>query len=662
MIYESILNEILDCAEYLLSDIKPSDWAEQNRMMTTDISPIPGMLSYSNSPYTREIVDCLSPEHPARIIAVKKGAQIGFSTTVIEAAIGWIISQSPGNILFLVGHDELVEEAVAKVDRMIDSCGIRNLIKPNAQRVRNMKTGDTNRKKEFPGGSLVAGVANHKLLRNRSIQYGFIDDYEAMKGDTKQAGSTSSMIEGRFAAYAKKMKLFYISTPEIKQTSNIEPVYLLGDQRKYQIPCPCCGDFIDLHWSVPMVNNEKEICGITWKMDGTELISESVGYTCQKCGGFFDDKNKNELVKLGHWLPTAKPSQPGYYSYHISSLYAPAYMYDWEHYVRKYLEANPVGGNQIEELQQTFVNLCLGETYEPTGESIKANTLQKNIRNYPINIIPESLSMADGNGKIVLLTCACDLNGKLDDARLDYEVLAWSQTGATYSITHGSIGTFIPNESGKKNKVVRETWTYENHKQNNVWKEFDKIIGNIYETDTGRKMKVFISGVDTGYCELQAFTYIDNSNYYVLGLKGDKEDKYVKYGIEMPNFKVGQSRAKLFLLRVGQIKDDLQALINLKWDYGNDTVQPSGFMNFPIPSEGKYLLTNYFSHYEAEQRILDKENNFIWQKKTTTSQNHLFDCRIYNLALRDILLFEIAKEYKIKSFDWGQFCKQALGK
>lgn len=664
MIYENTVNEIIDCAEYLLSNIKPSNWAEENRMMTSDISPIPGMLSYSNSPYTREIVDCLSPDHPARIIAIMKGAQIGFSTTVIEAAIGWIISQNPGNILFLVGHDELVEEAVAKVDRMIDSCGIRHFIKPNAQRARNMKTGDTNRKKEFPGGSLVAGVANHKLLRNRSIQYGFIDDYEAMKSDTKQSGSTSAMIEQRFAAFAKKMKLFYISTPELKQTSNIEPVYLLGDQRKYHIPCPCCGEFISLHWSIPMDGNDKEMCGIIWKLDDRrKLISESVGYVCQKCGGFFDDKNKNDLVKQGFWKPSAEPSQEGYYSYHISSLYAPAYMYDWEHYVRQYLEANPPDGNQNEALQKTFVNLCLGECFEATGESIKANTLQKNIRNYQINVIPESLSIKDGNGKIVLLTCACDLNGKLDDARLDYEVLAWSENGATYGITHGSIGTFIPNESGKKHKVDREHWTYENHKQtSNVWKEFDKILGTIFETDTGRKMKIFISGVDTGYCELQAFTYIDNCNHYAVGLKGDKEDKYVKYGIEMPNFKVGQSRTKLFMLRVGQIKDDLQSLINLKWVSGNDDIQPAGFMNFPVPSEGKYLYTNYFSHYEAEQRILDKENNFIWQKKSATAQNHLFDCRIYNMALRDIILFEIAKEYKLKSFDWGEFCKQATGK
>jgi phage terminase large subunit GpA-like protein len=95
---------------------------------------------------------------------------------------------------------------------------------------------------------LKIGIANHKMLRNISIRYGFIDDYESMRGDSKQSGSTRELIEQRFSSFAKNMKLFYISTPELKEKSNIEPVYLLGDQRKYFIPCPCCGDFITIEW------------------------------------------------------------------------------------------------------------------------------------------------------------------------------------------------------------------------------------------------------------------------------------------------------------------------------------------------------------------------------------------------------------------------------
>src|SRR5690606_29225423 len=130
----------------------------------------------------------------------------------------------------------------------------------------------------------------------------------------------------------------------------------------YLVPCPCCGDMIELKWAVEV---DGFTAGITWKLDDkNKVIPGSVGYICQSCGGFFDDRNKHDLLNAGHWKPSAEPSKPGYYSYHLSSLYAPLGMYDWEHYVNDYLEANPIGQERNEALYKTFVNVCLGETYE----------------------------------------------------------------------------------------------------------------------------------------------------------------------------------------------------------------------------------------------------------------------------------------------------------
>lgn len=667
-----VLDDIIDCAKFLLSTIKPSAWAEANRMMTSDISPIPGMLSYLNSPYTREIVDCFAPDHPARIIAVMKGAQIGFSTTVIEAAIGWIISQNPGNILYLIGHDDLVDESIGKVDRMIDNSGLRSLIKTNVMRAKNMKTGDTNRKKEFPGGNLIGGIANHKTLRNRSVQYGFIDDFEAMKSDTKQAGSTTEMIEQRFAAFRQKMKLCYISTPELKATSNIEPVYLLGDQRKFFIPCPCCGVYIDLHWSIKSKKNDNVIAGIHYELqdDGKTVKPGTTGYICQECNEKFDDKNKNDLLKRGEYRPTAKPSREGYYSFHISSLYAPTYMFDWEDYVHKYVEANPPGQPQIATKYQSFVNLVLGQTYEPIGTSIQANKLQLNISNYePGIILPEKLSIKHGNGKIVLLTCAADLGGRYvgdqiastyDDARLDYQIIAHTESGSTYSIDHGSIGTFKPAHMGKEDPT-REKWSYDISKTNSVWKKMDEILGTIFTTDTGRKMKIQVTGIDTGFAEHFVWNYIDRrvNQFRIIGLKGDKEYKYIPIGDNSANFKQGQTHANLYILKVGKLKDHLAQRIGLVWDKYNDDPQPPGFLNFPQPTQGKYGFENFFMHYESEERKIDKNNNFIWQKKTSTSQNHFFDTDIYAGVCKEILMDKIFRELKIdtKLATWEDFCR-----
>ena len=152
--YENQLLNLIDFANVQISNILPSDWAERNRVMTADFSSIPGKFSFENSPHTREIVNCVSSTHPAKRVAVMKGAQIGFSVSVIENAIGWIIVNDPGNILFLVGHEDLVSDASEKVDRMIDSTGIRHMIKSTTQRAKNQKTGDTDTEKMFPEGKL----------------------------------------------------------------------------------------------------------------------------------------------------------------------------------------------------------------------------------------------------------------------------------------------------------------------------------------------------------------------------------------------------------------------------------------------------------------------------------------------------------------------------
>lgn len=653
------IDEILEFGRHQISTIKPSEWAEQNRTMDSSMSRFTGPFSYKVSPYAREIVDCLDPNHPARRIAIMKGAQIGLSAGVIESGIGWIISQQPGNILFYTGHSDLSDEAVAKLDNMIDSCGIRHLIRSNVKRKKAMKTGDTNSKKEFPGGSLVSGfIGNPKLQRQRTGKYGFMDDLDAAKLATKQAGSTIELVEQRFASYKDVMKLFWISSPEAKQTSNILRVYLQGDQRKYFVPCPCCGELINYEWIIPIENSEKEMGGITWKLDPVgRVIPSSVGYICQKCGDFFNDSNKNELNLLGNWKPTSEPFMDGNYSYHISSLYAPHGMFDWEHYVNKYVQANPEGLSPKEELVKTFTNLCLGLPYEAKAETPKANDLQKNIRTYEIGLIPEKISIQDGNGKIVLITCACDLGGFDNDARLDYEIVGWSETGASYSIDHGSIGTFVPRENAKKFKEDRERWTYELNRKNSVWKTLDEIINKIYSTDTGRRTKIHFTGIDTGHFTTMAYAYIDKKNTpFICALKGDKENKYRKYGVDTAKFKHAKERGNLYLVDVNLIKDELAELMKLKWDDGNDEHQPPMFMNYPQPSGGKYLFKNFFSHYESEHRIIEtKDGEGIaakWEKKSSIHQNHLWDVRVYNIVLKEIITAILCKERGIKNYSW----------
>lgn len=397
--YEIQLSDILEGSKIKLSSLKPSEWAEQNIIMPR---PFPGPLRYEKTPYAREIIDRFAPDDPARDIALMGSAQFGKTASIIIPVIGYIIANDPGNIIMTVGHEDLVAEAMDKIDAMLDSTGLRKLIKPSAQRVKAQKTGDTNTIKQFPNGYLkLSSASNPKIWRQTDYKFGLIDDYEAVKGVSKTAGNQRDLIEKRFTAYAKTAKRLYVSSPEVEQNSNILEVYKLGDQRKFMIPCPCCSVYIELKWSIEGTGGI--VGGITWKVDDQgALLPDSVGYTCHECGGFFTDQNKHDYVNRGYWQPTAKPFRPDFFSYHMSSLYSPHGMTGWTDYVYKWIECNPIGrprDSKEEAKYQTFLNLNLGENYKATGEAPSANELQKNIRNYELGTVPEKLSQRDGNVK-----------------------------------------------------------------------------------------------------------------------------------------------------------------------------------------------------------------------------------------------------------------------
>jgi len=663
--YYDQLIDILESSRIKISNLKPSEWAEQNIIMP---EPFPGPLSYEKTPYSREIIDRFAPDDPARDIALMGSAQFGKTGSIIIPVIGYIIANDPGNIIMTVGHEDLLPEAMDKIEEMLDTTGLRKLIRPSAQRAKAQKTGDTNTIKQFPNGYLkLSSASNPKIWRQTNYKFGLIDDYEAVKGTSKEAGSQRQLIEKRFTVYAKTYKRLWVSSPELLQNSNIVEVYKMGDQRKFLVPCPCCSAYIELKWTVE--GRDGLVGGITWKVDEKgDLIRDSVGYICQECGGFFTDQNKSDFINRGYWQPTAKPFRPDFFSYHMSSLYSPHGMSDWTYYVYQWLEAHPPGQPRNEKKYQTFLNLNLGEPYEQKGEAPKANELQKNIRNYEVSVIPEKMSIKDGNGKIVMITCACDLNGNEHDARLDYEIVAWAESGASYSVKHGSIGTFVPRENEKKIKEDRERWTYEPHRPNSVWPDLTKILTQMYDVDTGRKLGIFITGIDCGHYTNHAYNFIDTTNCVVVGLKGKDVDKYIRFGVDLPNFRHAKERTNLYLVEVNQLKDQLADLIKLRWDPGNDEIQPPGFMNFPTPSGGLYLFHNYFTHYEAEHRVIESKDGepaaARWVKKSTAVQNHFFDVRVYNMVVKDILVATVGKEKngKEKDFTWGDYVDTVLGR
>lgn len=654
----------LDSLNIQVTRQKPSEWAEANRIVTTG-SNHKGKWSYNLTPYMRELVDRLSPEDPSRVIALMAGSQLGKSHGFIFNGIGYLIANRPTNILLTAGDDDLVKDSMVKLDEVIQNSGLRHLIRANIQKKANQKTGDTDRVKEFVGGMLIAqSIKAPDKIKQNSFEVIFLDDIEsAARTNTKNVGDIVDLAFARATSYNDSYKICLVGVPETKAGSIIEPNYLKGDQRKYMMPCPCCGEFIEIVWYEKIDGENKEHAGVVFETDKTgRLITESVGYVCQKCHNFFKETYKQDMLMAGVWTPTAKSVIPNWLSYHLPALLAPRGFFNWEHYAHRWLEIFPSQGIVLEEKLQHFKNHVLAQTYEVKKKETNANLISKNLRDYEINTIPTNLSETDGNGKIILITCAIDLNGFEDDARLDYEVLAHSVSGSTYSIDHGSIGTFQRGLS----KENRELWTYHHNLTNNVWDELRKILGKDFNTSDGRIVKIGICAVDTGHFTQLAYQFIEIgfTGCILIALKGDSDEKKRNLSADTPTFKKSHERFDLYLVQSNQIKDTLSELMKLKYPKGYS--QPSGFMNFPTPSEGKYDY-RYFEQFESEVRKPVSNANgieiaYIWEKRTNQSKNHFWDIRVYGIACRDIFGSNFVKAYNSGSsvkieYTWANFGK-----
>lgn len=656
---------------YLFNPVRlePSEWVEENIFLTSAESKYAGFFSYDRSPYTREVIDNLSPSSEVEISAVMKCSQSGFTAGVVVPMIPYIISQCPANTLFLSGSEKLVKDTVRdRLDPIIQNSGMKDYIKPNSIKKSNQRSGDTDFKKEFSGGSLTCSTYKPSNLRFYSVRFILADEFDDAPRIDKKEGSIRSLVEARAKSYGNTKKIVYISSPTTKGISNIEEVYELGDKRKWNWECPHCKTYIPILWRVE--REDGTFGGIKWKLDDNdELIESSVHYECQNCGGHIFYNQKYDLNLTGKWIPTAKPKKPQYRSYSFNALCNPPGFDSWTDLVYEWLAACPQNEPIDVEALKTFTNTQLGELWEDRGTTPRATSLMSNVRNYDIGVIPDVTCENDGNGKIALISLACDLGGIMDldkgieDARLDWEIIAHTSNGQTYSIDHGSIGTFkrIKNRTRKEMEkdIDRERYTYRHGVKNSVWDILKDIIYKPLEGQSGRLFDIDITVIDTGHFTKLANNFILGiKDRKVFGIKGLGEENYRRLDKNSPMITHSrENKGLLYLLDVNMIKDKIASNMNLK--EGMDGSQPNGFMNFPQPSGGKYNLNNYFAHYEAEHRIPitknDVEVGYAWKKKR--ENNHFFDVAVYNLAAREIFISDIKLyESKYKDFTWELFC------
>ena len=216
-----------------------SEWADQHRWLSSRGAAEPGRYRTARAPYLREIMDALSPGHPAQRITFMKAAQVG-ATEAGNNWIGFVIHHAPGPMLAVLPSLELAKRTSrGRLDPLIaDSPALRERVNP----ARSRDAGNSMLSKEFPGGILVLTGANSATgLRSMPARYVFLDEVDAYPASADEEGDPVTLAEARTTTFSHRRKVFMVSTPTIRGLSRIEREFEASDQRRYFVPCPHCG-------------------------------------------------------------------------------------------------------------------------------------------------------------------------------------------------------------------------------------------------------------------------------------------------------------------------------------------------------------------------------------------------------------------------------------
>lgn len=605
----------------------PSQWAEDHRRLDATVTSTPGRFSFDLTPYLREIVDAMDPRVPVREVAVKKGAQVGFTVGVLENVIGWGIGHlQTAPMMFLSATDDLVKLRMDdNVTKMLQQSGLEDRI-ASTDEISKRKSGKTNKRVTWIGGGflLPVGAKSAAKLRSVSIRYILgdeVDGYPEVVGPGGKEGDPVALAERRTGGFEETHKKLWLSTPLDMATSRIEKKYQRGDQRKYMVPCIECGKYQDLRFNPKPVDGV--VYGLTWEMekDGETLVPGSVRYLCRYCQHPHTNANKALMLQRGRWQATAKPAHPSIRSYHLSALYSPPGMFSWESCVMMWLEAWDVAQNRSKDVAKlkTFYNTVLGEPFEDRGSKLTLASVSRHRRSaYKYGEIPNTWMREHAGGPAGLLVGAVDVHGH----NLRVGVFAFTPGERMFLIDHHTL-----------------VGVTEDANTPDTWGKLAEIIEKDYTADDGRtySLRHSLTFIDSGYNTDAVYDFCSEWTHGVYPVAG--RDRPAKNQL-VPHFRQVKTKRSgpAFHITVDLYKDQLSEKLKRKWD--GEGVMPEGHFNAPAEVTDAHLkeLT-----IERKQIRFDPRTNhrlgWAWVRPHANARNELWDLSVYARAALDVLAF-----------------------
>lgn len=569
-------------------DMKPSVWAETNIQIPLG-NAIPGPICFDNAPYQRGMIDVIK-EPGIRRVDFMTGAQLG-KTTIQQCITGYFIDHEPRSQIFVQptqGDVQTFQET--KLKPMLEA---NPRIADKMAKPRGRDGVNNSRMISYVGGWLMFSWAGSpKTLRSRSAPVTQADEIDGMEATAE--GDPVELLAQRSATFGDQILSTRSSTPTIKGSSRIETGFEEGDQRRYYVPCPSCGEAQFLKWEQVRWEG-RQSTGINDAENdlNQEHKPETAGYQCQFCDAVWGDGQRVAAIRnaerLGFGWKAAKPFR-GHASFHAPELLST--FRRMRDIVQSYLDKIAV-----DDLQ-SFVNVSLGETFEERGEKADPNSLLARCEEYPAQV------PAGG----VYLTAGIDM--QVD--RLEVEIVAWGEGEESWSVDY------------------RVLWG--DTLGDDVWEDLDNVLEETFIHETGAQMTVMASCLDTGGTgghTQRAYEYAKSrASRRLFAVKG--RGGWGLPVVSQPQRKQsGKVKRKVNLFIVGTDETKLIVMRRLA------VAAPGpGYCHFP---EGRDA--DYFKQITAEKmttRYVKGQPIREWTKPDR-ARNEALDCRVYATAALKIM-------------------------
>ena len=288
-------------------DLTISDWADQNRRLSSEASAEPGQWRTSRAVYQRGILDAIS-DPSAETVVIMSSSQIGKSESILNM-VGYHIDHDPAPIM-VVMPTERDAETWSK-DRFSPMARDTPCLQG---KIADPRSRDGNNKilhKRFPGGHLtIVGANAPSGLASRPIRLLLCDEVDRYPFSAGAEGDPVNLAKKRTVTFWNR-KIVLVSTPTNKGASRIEAAFEESDQRRYWVPCPACGAEQLLTWGQ-----------VKWDKDENGgHRPETARYHCADCDAAWKDETRWAAISKGRWIADAPFN--GTAGFHLNEIYSP---------------------------------------------------------------------------------------------------------------------------------------------------------------------------------------------------------------------------------------------------------------------------------------------------------------------------------------------------